>query len=92
MVSSNKSFSGKRIKIAGVIASCQRILTKTGRPMLFSKLDDYSNTRIEVVVFPNALETSPQVWQEDNVVLIEGKLDSRQGDLKFICERAKLFS
>ena len=90
VVSSNKSFSGKRMKIAGVIASCQRILTKTGRPMLFSKLDDYSNTRIEVVVFPNALETSLQVWQEDNVVLIEGKLDSRQGDLKFICERAEL--
>ncbi len=90
VVSANKSFSGKRMKIGGVIASCQRILTKTGKPMLFSKVDDYSNTRIEVVVFPNTLEKSGHVWQEDNVVLIEGKLDSQRGDLKFICESAEL--
>ncbi|KKU16961.1 MAG: polymerase III, alpha subunit protein [Parcubacteria group bacterium GW2011_GWC1_45_9] len=90
VVSNNKNFSGRRMKIGGVIASCQRILTKTGKPMLFSKVDDYSNTRIEVVVFPSTLEKSPHVWQEDNVILIEGKLDSQHGELKFICEKAEL--
>ncbi|MEW5805390.1 MAG: DNA polymerase III subunit alpha [Patescibacteria group bacterium] len=89
-LASSKYVNGRRIKIGGVIANCQRIITKTGKPMLFSKLEDYSNTRIEVVVFPSTLEKNPVLWQEDNVVLIEGKLNNSNGDLKVVCERAEL--
>ena len=78
--------TGKRVKIGGMIATCQRIVTKTGKPMLFSRVEDHSNKRIEVVVFPTTLEKNPGIWKEDNVVIIEGRLDTSKGEVKVICE------
>jgi DNA polymerase-3 subunit alpha len=78
--------SGKRVKIGGMIATCQKITTKTGKPMLFSRVEDHSNKRIEVVVFPNTLEKNPGIWKEDSVVVISGRIDASQGEVKVICE------
>lgn len=79
---------GKRIKVGGMIASCKRIVAKNGKPMLFSALED-THAKIEVVVFPDVLERNPAVWREENVLLIEGKVDRRGGEMKLICERAE---
>lgn len=80
--------NGRRVKIGGLITECKRIITKTGKPMLFSKLEDTSSN-IEVVVFPDVLEKNPIVWKEDAVVMVEGKVDTRNGSLKVICERVE---
>ncbi|MBI1975062.1 MAG: DNA polymerase III subunit alpha [Parcubacteria group bacterium] len=84
----NEAMSGRRVKIGGLLATCKRIITKTGKPMLFSKLED-TTSNIEVVVFPDILEKNPIVWKEDAIVMIEGKVDTRNGDLKIICERVE---
>ncbi|MBI2634029.1 MAG: DNA polymerase III subunit alpha, partial [Parcubacteria group bacterium] len=70
--------NGNKVRIGGIISVLQRIMTKTGRPMLFSMIEDRS-AKIEVVVFPNLLEQNPLVWQKDRVVVIEGRLDNRNG-------------
>lgn len=89
-LTSSHNLNGKRIKIGGVIANCQRIITKTGKPMLFSKVEDYSSRQIEVVVFPETLEKNPVLWREDNVVVVEGRLNTTNGELKIVCEKAEL--
>jgi DNA polymerase-3 subunit alpha len=80
--------TGKRATIGGMIASSKRIITKTGKPMLFSQLQD-SRSKVEVVVFPDIFAQNPLLWQEDNVVLVRGRVDSKNGSLKFICEQAE---
>jgi DNA polymerase-3 subunit alpha len=80
--------TGKRATIGGMIASSKRIITKTGKPMLFSQLQD-SRSKVEVVVFPDIFAQNPLLWQEDNVVLVRGRVDSQNGSLKFICEQAE---
>jgi DNA polymerase-3 subunit alpha len=80
--------AGKRLTIGGMIASAKRIVTKTGKPMLFSEIEDRS-AKIEVVVFPDILEQNPMLWRVDNVLLVHGRVDTRNGVLKFICERAE---
>lgn len=80
--------TGKRLTIGGMIASAKRIVTKTGKPMLFSELED-RNAKIEVVVFPDILAQNPLLWQVENVVLVSGRVDTRNGSLKFICEKAE---
>lgn len=80
--------NGTRVRIGGIISLCQRVITKTGRPMLFSQIEDKS-AKVEVVVFPDLLERNPLLWQKDKVVVVEGRLDNRNGDLKIICERAE---
>ena len=77
------------IKIGGVITRTQKIITKTGRPMIFSLLEDLTS-KIEVVVFPNVLEKNPNIWKENSVVVATGKINDRDGTLKLLCDDVKL--
>lgn len=80
--------AGKRIRIGGVITSIKKILTKRGEAMLFVHMEDLSD-RIEMVVFPRVLSETPRVFRENAVVLVDGKLDERDGEQKIICNRIK---
>jgi len=75
-------------KIGGMITKTQKILTKTGRPMVFSWLEDMSS-KIEVVVFPNVLEKYPDAWGENQIVILQGKVNERDGTPKFLCDAIK---
>lgn len=78
----------KRFTIGGMVASSKQIVTKTGKPMLFSQIEDMG-AKIEVVVFPDILAQNPMLWQAENMVLVRGRVDTRHGKLKFICEKAE---
>lgn len=75
------------VRVGGIISDCREILTKKKQePMAFVKLED-GEGEIEVVVFPRTYAESKGVWQKDNVVMIEGKFDERDGAAQMICER-----
>jgi len=76
------------VKIGGLITKTQKIVTKTGRPMIFTWIEDLTS-KIEVVVFPNVLEKNPDAWKENNVVVARGKINDRDGSLKFLCDEVK---
>ncbi|MFH1181132.1 MAG: DNA polymerase III subunit alpha [bacterium] len=73
------------VRIGGIISSIKKIITKTGRPMLFINVEDFSD-KVEVVVFPNAMERNPAAFQENKIVLVSGRVDERDGVPKVICE------
>ncbi len=77
------------VRTAGLVSKIKKIFTKTGQAMLFAKLEDLSLQPIEVVVFNNTLEKTMSVWQENNVVLVEGRVNWRDGEPKIICEAAR---
>ena len=82
---------GQKIAIGGLISGIQKFVTKNGRLMLFTKLEDWAN-KIEVVVFPDILEKNPDIWQEDNIIIVQGKVSQRNGTLSIICDNAQEFS
>jgi DNA polymerase-3 subunit alpha len=73
------------IKIAGIISKIKRIITKNGAPMLFMNLEDLTS-KIEVIVFPNAIQKKPNLFEENKIVLISGRVSNRDGVPKIICE------
>ncbi len=75
----------KKIKIGGIISNIKKIITKTGRPMLFVKLEDLTD-KIEVVAFPGVIERNPAAFQENKIVFISGRVDNRDGVPKLICD------
>ncbi len=74
--------------IGGVITKTQKIITKNGKPMIFSMLEDLSS-KVEVVVFPGVFEKDPDIWKENNVVVLQGKFNNRDGIPKFLCDSIK---
>lgn len=78
----------KQIKVGGIITKVQKIVTKNGRPMIFSWLEDLTS-KIEVVVFPNVLDKYPDCWKENSIIVAKGKINDRDGVLKLLCDDVK---
>ena len=81
----HKTSNGK-ITVGGIISKIKKIITKTGRPMFFMNVEDF-NDKIEVVVFPSAIERNPNVFQENKIVFVSGRVDKKSGEPKLICEQ-----
>jgi len=77
--------ANRPVKIGGLISSIKKIITKTGKPMLFMKLEDLDD-KIEVVVFPRIIEKNPEAFQENKIVLVSGRVNNRDGVPKLICD------
>ncbi len=80
--------AGKKVKVAGIISNLKKIITKTGRPMIFLKLEDLTD-KIEVVVFPSILERNPLPFRENKIVFISGRIDYKDNSPKIICDEAE---
>ncbi len=75
------------VAIGGVVSGVQRINTKAGEPMLFVKFEDQTS-RTEVLVFPKMLAKNPNMWQEEKILMVRGRLSDKDGDPKVLCEDA----
>ncbi|MBU4455856.1 hypothetical protein KJ586_05100, partial [Patescibacteria group bacterium] len=76
------------IKIGGIITKIQKIITKSGKAMIFAILEDLTG-KIEVLVFPKLLEENHEIWAEGNVVWIKGKLSDKDGVFKLLGEEIR---
>jgi len=86
---SNENFKRTaKVKIGGIISKIKKIITRNGKPMLFVNLEDI-NSKIEVVVFPNVTEKNSAIFQENKIVLVSGRTDSKDGTPKLICEEVE---
>lgn len=67
---------GRAVNVGGAITDVREITTKNGQKMAFVKLEDQT-AEIEVVLFPGSYQQTVGLWERDRVVLIQGKVSSR---------------
>lgn len=79
---------GQAVIVGGIILDVKKIVTKRGEPMLFAKLEDTSANR-ELVVFPKTLKKNTTIWQPDNIVIVRGKIDAKDGVIKILADDAQ---
>jgi len=77
--------TARLVKVGGMISTVKKIITKSGKPMLFMGLEDLTD-KIEVVVFASALEKNPKVYVESKVVYVYGRIDNRDGEAKIVAD------
>jgi DNA polymerase-3 subunit alpha len=85
----NEEFAGQRATLGGLIASSRTISTKSGQSMLYAELEDLGGS-IEVVVFPRLLEQTRDLWADDAIVLVTGKIEQRAERWQLVCDSAQL--
>jgi DNA polymerase-3 subunit alpha len=79
---------GQKVIVAGMVTSARTITTRKGEPMAFARLEDLHG-EIEVVVFPRVYEKTQELWQEDAILLVKGRVDVREGKPQLICDSAE---
>jgi len=80
--------TNQTVKVAGIINKIQRVITRNGQPMLFVTLEDTSGT-LEILVFPKTLEETRNLWQEEKIVIIQGKVSEKDSVPKLLCDQVK---
>jgi DNA polymerase III subunit alpha len=76
---------GKMARIGGMITSVRKILTKKGDTMAFVAVEDRTGVT-ELIVFPKAFAKSPEVYEVDNVIMVNGKISARDKEGRLTSE------
>jgi DNA polymerase-3 subunit alpha len=77
------------ITVGGIITKLTKIITRSGKLMYFAMLEDGLG-KIEALVFPKTLDKNPEIWIEESILLLKGKLSDKDGQYKLLCEEAIL--
>jgi DNA polymerase-3 subunit alpha len=80
---------GKTVRVLGMAARVRQLLTRNGKGMAVVELEDLDGG-VDLVVFPRVYEQTQELWVQDNVLRVEGRVDLRNENLQLICERAAL--
>ena len=86
----SEELAGQNVRIGGSVAAVRQIPTRKGDIMAAVQVEDLASS-IEVVVFPRTFGETRDLWQEDNVVLVSGRVDVRAEQVQIICERVVPF-
>ncbi len=68
--------AGRDLVVAGMVSSTRRLNTRDGRPFLAAELEDLSGS-VEVTVWPDVYERSPELWTTGNIVLAQLRVRER---------------
>lgn len=77
----------KSVRIGGVVMISKKILTKNNEPMAFIKFEDLSGS-VEVVVFPRVLKDTISCWETDTALIVSGRPQEKDGEMKMLAEAA----
>ena len=81
----NERYVGRHIRTAGLIREVREIFTKSGDRMAFVTLEDMHGT-LDVVVFPKLYKKTRDIWQEERIVLVDGKVDMRGTSINLLAD------
>lgn len=77
-----------RATIGGIVGAITRRWTKNGDPMIFFQLEGLEGS-VEVLTFPKTVKDYGHLVVEDAVLIVNGNVDNRGDDVKFVGREMK---
>jgi DNA polymerase-3 subunit alpha len=81
--------AGKNIVVAGMVASIRHLFTRDRRAFISTVLEDLDG-QVDVMVWPKVYAGTKDLWQDGNMLLVEGKVRLRNDNVQINCERVSL--
>ncbi len=73
-----EEIEGSRVTIGGIVENLRRIFTKkTGSEMAFITVADEKGIAVECIIFPKIFDQYKSYLQKDTIVVLEGKIDTK---------------
>jgi len=79
---------GQGVATTGEVAMVSHLFTREHKPFIKATLEDISGS-VEVMVWPKVYESTKELWQEGNILLVEGKVRLRDETVQLNCDRAQ---
>ncbi|MFH1639267.1 MAG: DNA polymerase III subunit alpha [Chloroflexota bacterium] len=81
---------GKKIVVAGMVVSVRNLVTREKKPFIQAVLEDLDGS-IDVMVWPRVYASTGDLWQEGNILLVEGKVRLKEEQVQLNCEGARRY-
>ncbi len=79
--------AGKQINVLGYISSIVERTTREGKRFLIANLEVLGGI-LEVMVWPDSLQMTADVWKDGRLVMVTGKVRSRSDQMSLSCDSA----
>ena len=79
---------GQTVVVAGMVASVHHLFTRDHHPFVSAVLEDLDG-RIEVVAWPRVYASTKDLWQEGNILLVEGRVRLRDDRVQLNCDNVR---
>lgn len=83
--------TNQMVLAAGIIIKIQKILTRSNQSMVFAKIEDNTGST-EILVFPNLLKDTAEIWAEGNTIFCQGKISDKDKEIKILANTAHLLT
>lgn len=82
--------AGQNVKILAIVAGVRKMTTRTNRTMAVAQMEDLTGS-VEVVLFPETFDRYGALCNEDQILVIRGRADSRNDSIQIIAEDISLY-
>ena len=82
--------AGQSVVVAGMVASVHHLFTRDKHPFVSAILEDLDG-RIDVMVWPKVYADTRDLWQEGNILLVEGKVRLRNDRVQLYCDSVRRY-
>jgi DNA polymerase-3 subunit alpha len=84
----NEDMHNQTIAVAGLVSWVRPHVTRKGDLMAFVHMEDIQGS-VEVVVFPRTYAETRDLWQEDKILIVRGRVDAERSEPNLICEAVR---
>ncbi|MDD5288378.1 MAG: DNA polymerase III subunit alpha [Dehalococcoidales bacterium] len=81
---------GQTVLVAGMVASVSHLMTKSQKSFVKATLEDLDGS-IEVMVWSDVHSETAELWEEGNILLVEGRVGMRDDSLQLNCKKASRY-
>jgi DNA polymerase-3 subunit alpha len=81
---------GQTVIVAGMVASVRHLFTRDRRPFVSAILEDLDG-QIEAMVWPKVYTDTGDLWEEGNILLVEGKVRLRDDRVQISCDKVRRY-
>ena len=82
--------AGQTVLVAGMVASVAHLITKQQKAFVKATLEDLDGS-IEVMVWSDVYSGTAELWEEGNIVLVEGKVGVRDDGIQLSCKKVSRY-
>ncbi|MDD3264420.1 MAG: DNA polymerase III subunit alpha [Dehalococcoidales bacterium] len=86
----DEEMENKIARVAGMVASVRNLTTRDGKASVSIMLEDMEGS-IEVVAWPRVYGASKELWQEGNILLVQGKIKARGDSVQMVADSASIY-
>jgi len=82
--------ANETVTIVGMVVSVRHAYTRDRRPFIIAALEGLDGS-VEVAVWPRLYESTNELWEEGNMLVVKGLVKVRDGGVQLNCQQAQRY-